>query len=198
MRKQINLEGFEELDWEDVLEEDLKAGDIIGVATNDNEGEENADEVAWKFYYVSSVDENDVILVSKFPSLEDPFQLNADGDFYLHISFLETRETWSPGNRNLHDIPIETVIKEVFDLGKREMNWNRRTVQSIAEETGLQSQRIRQSLERHPAMFRRTQSGSWELTPPRAAPQQPANAPAQPAGGAPVERPRRRRGIRYQ
>jgi hypothetical protein len=163
MQKKINNDETDEICFNVLLDEDIKVGDLIGISI---EGEED-EGVSWEFYWVISTD-GDNILVSTSQDgnnttpLEQLDDENPDA-YYVHIGFREERELWSPGNRNLHEIPIETVISEVFQLSNRECHWISRGIDSIAEETGLQRSRIRRSLRAHPELFREKKSGNWEM-----------------------------------
>lgn len=165
-QKQIKKGKSEELDYKSLLVEDLKAGDIVGIAVDD--GDDKKSVINWDFYFVISTS-GDNIIMSKTPTGNTQISLDEIADdnekaFYLYIPFEEGRETWTPGNRNLHEIPIETVITEVFQLSHKECGWKTRSVDSIAEETGLQNGRIRRALRGSPTLFKETEKGNWTYT----------------------------------
>lgn len=164
-QKQIRKDKAEEIDYDDINPDDLSEGDIIGVAKD--EGDDTKSYIVWDFYYVISKDGDNIVL-SKSQSGNSQITLEELSDenqksFYLHIKFEESRETWSPGHRNINEIPLETIIQEVILLSNKEVGWKARSVDSIAEETGLQRNRIRNSLRGHPELFKETNHGNWTL-----------------------------------
>jgi hypothetical protein len=164
-QKQIKKGQSEELDLQDLLEEDIKVGDIIGIAYD--EGTDTKSVIKWDFYFVMGI-KGEEITLSKTLGGASTITLSSiakshEECFYLYVPMEEGREQWTPGNRNLNEIPIETVIMEVFQLSHKEHGWTTRSVESIAEETGLQSGRIRRAL-RGDNRFEETDKGNWKCT----------------------------------
>jgi hypothetical protein len=181
---QIGNSKSEELDLQDLLEEDVKAGDIIGIAID--EGTDKKSEIKWDFYFIVDV-QDEVITICKAATGSSTTTLNelakthADA-FYLHIPMVKGRLTWTPGNRNLNDITVETVLVECFQLSHKEEGWTTRSVESLSEETGLQAGRIRKALQRD-NRFKETDRGNWTLV---------SLSNKKPASTAPVREARRR------
>jgi len=163
-QKQIKKGQSEELDLQDLLDEDIKIGDIIGIAYD--EGTDTKSVIKWDFYFVTGVKGEEVTLSKTVGGANQTVTLssiakNHDDCFYLYIPMEEGRLMWTPGNRNINEIPIETVMMEVFQLSHKEVGWTTRSVDSIVEETGLQAGRIRRAL-RGDNRFEETEKGGFK------------------------------------
>jgi hypothetical protein len=146
-------------DIDELLDQPINVGDIIGIS-------DNANPITWDYYYVKDVslhDDMKTLTLSRSPNgiVELTLQNHDEGVYYIHIPMQEVRDTWIP-NREL---TLEQVIDQVFKLSYAEVHWTTRTLESICEEIPSEiatREEICHHMDANPRQFRRTRDGKYE------------------------------------